>query len=184
MKETGLRWDEEGSGYEATNPYEGRDPRFELTIARNGSIWPKWNETPLQTFQGGLNGQPITGGTPTGYYLKKLCHGDIDLRDNSTNKSDNHTWVTFRLGEFYLNYAEALFKYLGGADVTNSEFVDKDGVPVTAREMASKTRTRVGMPEFPLNMTEQEFWTKYQNERMVELLLMDSFLGGTSLERG
>lgn len=169
MKETGLRWDEEGSGYEANNPYEGRDPRFELTIARNGSIWPKWNETPIQTFQGGLNGQPITGGTPTGYYLKKLCHGDIDLRDNSTNKSDNHTWVTFRLGEFYLNYAEALFKYLGGADVTNSEFVDKDGVPVTAREMASKTRARAGMPEFPLGMTEQAFWTKYQNERMVEL---------------
>lgn len=169
MMNTGLRWDEEGSGYDANNPYEGRDPRFELTIAHNGSIWPKWNETPLQTFQGGLNGQPITGGTPTGYYLKKLCHGDIDLRDNSTNKSDNHTWVTFRLGEFYLNYAEALFKYLGGADVESSEFVNKDGAQVTARQMASKTRTRVGMPEFPTNMSNDDFWKKYQNERMVEL---------------
>lgn len=169
MKDTGLRWDEEGSGYEPNNPYEGRDPRFELTIAHNGSIWPKWNETPLQTYQGGLNGQPITGGTPTGYYLKKLCHGDIDLRDNSTNKSDNHTWVTFRLGEFYLNYAEALFKYLGGADETSSEFVDNAGKQVTAREMASKTRVRVGMPVFPVDMTKDEFWKKYQNERMVEL---------------
>lgn len=169
MMNTGLRWDEEGSGYEANNPYEGRDPRFELTIARNGSIWPKWNEIPLQTFQGGLNGQPITGGTPTGYYLKKLCHGDIDLRDNSTNKSDNHTWVTFRLGEFYLNYAEALFKYLGGADVESSEFVNKDGAQVTARQMASKTRQRVGMPEFPTSMSNDDFWKKYQNERMVEL---------------
>lgn len=169
MKDTGLRWDEDGSGYEANNPYEGRDPRFELTIAHNGSIWPNWNETPLQTFQGGLNGQPITGGTPTGYYLKKLCHGDIDLRDNSTNKSDNHTWVTFRLGEFYLNYAEALFKYLGGADEKNSEFVDNAGKQVTAREMASKTRVRVGMPEFPTGMSEEDFWKKYQNERMVEL---------------
>ena len=169
MKETGLRWDEEGSGYEANNPYEGRDPRFELTIAHNGSIWPNWNETPLQTFQGGLNGQPITGGTPTGYYLKKLCHGDIDLRDNSTNKSDNHTWVTFRLGEFYLNYAEALFKYLGGADKESSEFVDKEGKQVTARQMASKTRARVSMLEFPIGMANDDFWKKYQNERMVEL---------------
>lgn len=169
MKATGLRWDEEGSGYVANNPYEGRDPRFELTIARNGSLWPTWNETPLQTFQGGLNGQPVTGGTPTGYYLKKLCHGDIDLRNNSTNKSDNHTWVTFRLGEFYLNYAEALFKYLGGADVESSEFVDKDGAQVTARQMASKTRIRVDMPAFPVGMTKDEFWKKYQNERMVEL---------------
>lgn len=130
---------------------------------------PNWNTTPLQTYQGGLNGQPITGGTPTGYYLKKLCHGDIDLRDNSTYKSDNHTWVTFRLAEFYLNYAEALFKYLGGADEVSSEFVDKDGEQVTARKMASKTRTRVGMPEFPYSMTNEAFWTKYQNERMVEL---------------
>lgn len=169
MKETGLRWDEEGSGYEANNPYEGRDPRFELTIAHNGSTWPKWNETPLQTFQGGLNGQPITGGTPTGYYLKKLCHEEIDLRDNSTYKSDNHTWVTFRLGEFYLNYAEALFKYLGGADETSGEFVDNAGKQITARDMASRTRIRVGIPEFPIGMPKENFWKKYQNERMVEL---------------
>lgn len=157
--------------YNPSDPYSNRDPRFELTIARNGSIWPNWNVTPLQTYQGGLNGQPITGGTPTGYYLKKLCHGDIDLRDNSTNRVDNHTWVTFRLGEFYLNYAEALFRYLGGADEVSSEFVDKDGVQVTARQMASKTRTRtgVGMPEFPVGMSNDDFWKKYQNERMVEL---------------
>lgn len=155
--------------YSPSDPYINRDPRFELTIAHNGSTWPNWNTTPLQTYQGGLNGQPITGGTPTGYYLKKLCHGDIDLRDNSTYKSDNHTWVTFRLAEFYLNYAEALFKYLGGADEVSSEFVDKDGEQVTARKMASKTRTRVGMPEFPYSMTNEAFWTKYQNERMVEL---------------
>lgn len=159
----------ESNLYSPSSPYINRDPRFELTIAHNGSIWPNWNVTPLQTYQGGVNGQPLTGGTPTGYYLKKLCHGDIDLRDNSTNKSDNHTWVTFRLAEFYLNYAEALFKYLGGADVENSEFVDKNGVQVTARQMASKTRARVGMPAFPSDMTNEEFWTKYQNERMVEL---------------
>lgn len=155
--------------YSPSDPYINRDPRFELTIAHNGSTWPNWNTTPLQTYQGGLNGQPITGGTPTGYYLKKLCHGEIDLRDNSTYKSDNHTWVTFRLGEFYLNYAEALFKYLGGADKVSSEFVDKDGKQVSARKMASITRARVGMPEFPIDMTNEAFWTKYQNERMVEL---------------
>ncbi|WP_291590977.1 RagB/SusD family nutrient uptake outer membrane protein [Bacteroides sp.] len=164
----GKPYDESGL-YSPNDPYSNRDPRFALTIAYNGDMWPNWNETPLQTYQGGLNGQPITGGTPTGYYLKKLCHADIDLRDNSTNKADNHTWVTFRLGEFYLNFAEALFKYLDGADVKSSEFVDKDGIQVTARQMASKTRTRVNMPEFPTGMTNDIFWKKYQNERMVEL---------------
>ena len=36
MQATGLAWDEPGSGYDAANPYEGRDPRFYLTIVKNG----------------------------------------------------------------------------------------------------------------------------------------------------
>lgn len=60
--------------------------------------------------------------------MKKLCHGAINLTASSKYKVDNHTWVTFRLGEFYLNYAEAVFKYLGSADATSAEF------PMSARE--------------------------------------------------
>lgn len=153
----------ESALYNEDEPYSNRDPRFELTIAHNGSIWPKWNETPLQTYQNGLNGQPLTGGTPTGYYLKKLCHGDIDLRDNSTNKSDYHTWITFRLGEFYLNYAEALFRYLDDPDEVDPEF------GTSANDMVYKTRKRAGMPAFPDDMDNSKWWEKYKNERMVEL---------------
>lgn len=163
MKATGLRPDEVGSGYDPTNPYEGRDPRFELSIAKNGDeTWPNWNETPLQTYQGGLHGEPLTGGTPTGYYLKKYCQAAIDLRAGKATKF-KHTWITYRLGEFYLNYAEAVFKYLGDAYAVSSEF------PISAAEAVNQTRRRVGMPDVPLELTPDGFWQKYQNERMVEL---------------
>lgn len=161
----GKPWDQ-SAFYDPANPCANRDPRLAATIAVNGETgWPAWNEAPLETFQGGANGEPVNGGTPTGYYLKKYCQGDIDPRSNSTNKSAYHTWITFRLGEFYLNYAEAVFRYLGSADATSVEF------PLSAREAASRTRARksVNMPPFPTGMSNDEFWTKYKNERMVEL---------------
>ncbi len=81
MKDTGLRPDELDN-YDPTNPYyTNRDPRFYLTIAKNGDEkWPNWNTVPLQTYQGGLNAEPLSGGTPTGYYLKKYCQTAVDLR--------------------------------------------------------------------------------------------------------
>lgn len=163
MKTTGKRWDEAGSGYNPSSPYTGRDPRFELTIAKNGDKkWPNYNTNELQTYQGGLNGEPIVGATPTGYYLKKYCQQAIDLRPGKVNKL-KHSWITYRLGEFYLNYAEAVFRYLGDAYTTSPEF------PLSASAAVNKTRNRASMPNIPLGLTSDEFWKKYQNERMVEL---------------
>ena len=94
--------------------YEEGDKRKDLTIAKNGDTkWPNTNSSELETFYGGKNGQPLSGGTPTGYYLKKLCHGDINLASNSKKKSDKHTYVLYHLSTFWLNYAEAVFKCTG-----------------------------------------------------------------------
>jgi len=164
MKSTGLGINETGSGYDANNPYAGRDPRFGVTIAKNGDTsWPSSNTVALQTYYGGLNAEPLTGGTPTGYYLKKHCHSAISLASNSKYKTDNHTWITFRLGEFYLNYAEAVYKYLGSPDLTSGDLA------MSAVSAVNKTRVRAGMPIFPTGMANDAFWTKYKNERMVEL---------------
>lgn len=158
-------WTAEGSSvFDPDKPYENRDPRLKMTICVNEETdWPVWNESPVYTYNGGANGLPIYGGTPTGYYLKKFCQGDIDLRSNSTYKSAYHTWITFRLGEFYLNYAEAVFRYLGSPDATDSEFT------MSAREAASQTRERVDMPAFSIGLSNEDFWDDYKNERMVEL---------------
>lgn len=165
MKATGLAWYEPGSGYNERNPYAGRDPRFEMTIAKNGdSGWPSYNSRDLETFRGGANGLPISGATPTSYYLKKYVDPSVDLRP-STSNSKRHSWITYRLAEFYLNYAEATFQYLNSADATNKDLT------MSARDAVNKIRKRtdVNMPDFPVGMTPTEFENKYMNERMVEL---------------
>ena len=165
IQKTGKLWDEEGSGYNAANPYAGRDPRFAMTIAVNGEKkWPSYNGDALETYYGGKNGEPIVGATPTGYYLKKYCDGSVNISSvNSTNSP--HAWIMFRLGEFYLNYAEATFKYLGSADATTVE------LPMSARQAVNVIRNRqdVKMPELAEGLNNDEFWKKYENERMVEL---------------
>lgn len=159
----GLPITDPASGYNENNPYANRDPRLAATVAVNGDTWPSYDKANiLQTYQGGNHGQPLTNATPTGYYLKKLCNGAISLASNGRVKNSFHTWLTFRVGEFYLNYAEAVYKYLGDPDAVTSEF------PMSAREAASKTRLRVGMPELPKGLA-SSFWDRYQKERMVEL---------------
>ena len=169
MQSTGKGIKEEGSGYDAQNPYTGRDPRFELTICHNETKrWPNWASEPIYTYQGGANALPLNGGTPTGYYLKKLVNAAIDTRPATANTM-KHSWVIFRMGEAYLNYAEAVFQYFksqgrsDAADATSAEF------PVSARELASKTRLRSKMKAMPAGMSNADFWAKYQNERRVEL---------------
>ena len=169
MQSTGKGIKEEDSGYDAQNPYTGRDPRFELTICHNETKrWPNWASEPIYTYQGGANALPLNGGTPTGYYLKKLLNAAIDTRPATANTM-KHSWVIFRMGEAYLNYAEAVFQYFksqgraDAADATSAEF------PVSARELASKTRLRSKMKAIPAGMSNADFWAKYQNERRVEL---------------
>lgn len=147
------------------NPYEGRDPRFKMTIAVNGDKWPDTNPNPLETYIGGRNGLPISYATPTGYYLKKYLDGSIDISAGNGTGGKRHSWVTFRLGEFYLNYAEAMFKYTGSADAKDEMFT------MSAREAVNVVRNRsdVKMPAFPEEMTNADFWTRYKRERMVEL---------------
>lgn len=173
MATTGLKWDEAGSGYKESDPYANRDKRMAATIVKNGdgggntssNWWPGYNEkNQIQTFYGGTNGEPLSGATPTGYYLRKYCNAAVDLRSGKQVKK-RHTWVIFRLGEFYLNYAEAVFRYLGDKPYgTNSEFTMSPAAAV------NKTRTRAGVAVLPaIGMTAETFWDKYKTERMVEL---------------
>ena len=149
----------------ADNPYEGRDPRFKMTIACNGDKWPNTNPNPLETYVGGRNGAPVPYATPTGYYLKKYLDGSIDISAGSGTGGKRHSWITYRLGEFLLNYAEAIFQYAGSADAK------PEGFTMSAREAVNKVRQRsdVKMPDFPEEMSNDEFWTRYKRERMVEL---------------
>ena len=146
----------------AVDPYEGLDPRFALTVVKNGDLWPSngSQQKTMETFAGGFNAAPKYGATPTGYYLRKYVDGScVTTADNQTRR--RHTWILFRLGEFYLDYAEAVFNATGSAnDATYG---------MTANEAINKLRNRsdIQMPKFT---EDGEAWVeRYERERLVEL---------------
>ena len=144
------------------DPYEGLDPRFALTVVKNGDQWPTngSQKKTVETFVGGFNASPKYGATPTGYYLRKYVDGScVTTADNQTTR--RHTWIIFRLGEFYLDYAEAVYNATGSAnDATYG---------MTANEAINVLRKRSDI-QMPLFTEEGEAWVKrYERERLVEL---------------
>lgn len=145
--------------------FDNFDPRFAMTIAVNGETgWPGYMTDSLEIYEGGKHGLPQAGATPTGYYLKKLLNGSVDF-SSSSPKTKLHNWVIFRLGEFYLDYAEAAFR------ATGSPTAIPEGCTMSAIDAINTLRNRTGvkMPAWDTTLTNDEFWSKYERERMVEL---------------
>ena len=124
--------DDEDSGYDPQNPYANRDKRLSQIVATNGEQWPNAAKSALETYVGGANSSSVTYGTPTGYYLKKYCNAPTIIANTGSN-SFYHIWVTFRLGEFYLDYAEAVLNY------TKSGY-EKGGLSMSAADAINKIR--------------------------------------------
>ncbi len=145
------------------SPYEGLDPRFALTVVKDGDEWPSngAQKKIIETYVGGFNGAPKYGATPTSYYLRKYVDGScVTTADNQTTR--RHTWILFRLGEFYLDYAEAVFNATGSANEAAT-------YGMTANEAINVLRNRadIQMPKFT---EDGEAWVKrYERERLVEL---------------
>ncbi len=111
------------SGYKPEYPYDGRDPRFYGSIFYNMSrvntgVIAKYVQTfnrrtdwmgnkPTDVSDNNVGNCAIDlssrMNTRTGYYLRKY-HGD---KANAMNNLEEGNWKYFRLGEVYLNYAEA-----------------------------------------------------------------------------
>jgi hypothetical protein len=144
------------------DPYEGLDPRFALTVVKDGDEWPSngAQKKVIETYVGGFNGAPKYGATPTSYYLRKYVDGScVTTADNQTTR--RHTWIIFRLGEFYLNYAEAVFNATGSANDDSYGMTANDAINVL------RNRTDIQMPKFKEDGAE---WVKrYERERLVEL---------------
>lgn len=72
----------------------------------------------------------------------------------SWQENYSNPWIIFRLGEIYLNYAEAMFEL---------------GDEATCREYISLVRARVGMPAIPNEVSGEELRRRLYNERRIEL---------------
>lgn len=141
------------SGYDESNPYAGRDPRFAASILYDGSVWAG-RET--ETWHGGLDSPESSIGSwnasKTAYAFKKFMVESIPPAGSSV-KPDN-PWIFFRLAEFYLNYAEIMYE-LGNDDV--------------AREYLNKVRSRQSVQMPPVTASGDKLRDKIRNERRVEL---------------
>ena len=142
--------------------YEDGDKRFALTVACNGDSWPNANTVPLETFVGGLNGQPLAYATPTGYYLKKYVTESVQIAGNGANTC-KHVWVTFRLSEFYLNYAEAMLNLSGDG------YKAETGFTMTPKYAIDLVRKRAGLAGIEDGLSASQFKEKLEKERFVEL---------------
>ena len=146
----------------SVDPYEGLDPRFALTVVKNGDQWPTNGSQgkAIETFVGGFNGAPKYGATPTSYYLRKYVDGScVTTADNQTTR--RHTWIIFRLGEFYLDYAEAVFNATGSANDATYGMTANEAINVL------RNRSDIQMPPFT---EDGDAWVaRYERERLVEL---------------
>ena len=144
------------------DPYEGLDPRFALTVVKNGDEWPTngAQKKVIETFVGGFNAAPKYGATPTGYYLKKYVDGSsVTTANNQVTR--RHTWILFRLAEMYLDFAEAAFHATGSANDATYGMSANQAINIL------RNRSDIQMPAFA---EDGDAWVaRYERERLVEL---------------
>ncbi|MDL2247677.1 RagB/SusD family nutrient uptake outer membrane protein [Bacteroides sp. OttesenSCG-928-J23] len=102
------------AGFDASNPYDNRDPRLSAYIVYNGSTVGV-NNTVIHTAadyvatdnsQKDVLNNTVGVSTRTGYYLRKLLRQDVNLDPNAASKQE-HYKSRIRYTEIFLNYAEA-----------------------------------------------------------------------------
>lgn len=162
----------------AAAPYENRDPRFYASILYDGAQWRQrpsstasydpLNQISIRTIYDGMddqsevlkygidtrNGpQQTWNGGYSGYYLRKTIDISIDpefVYDAGENQEV--PWHFFRLGEVYLNYAEACIEL---------------GQDAEAKIYLNMIRSRANMPD--ITETGDALRQRYRNERRIEM---------------
>lgn len=135
-----------------SNMYVNREPRFYASVHYSGETW---KSAQVQTWFSGKDGASKNGTdySKTGYVMKKFADPNINIPQNTG--WGLKTWILFRLGEMYLDYAEALNEYQGPvADVY---------------KYVNAIRSRAGLPDLPAGLTKDEMRQKIWHERRIEL---------------
>lgn len=152
------------SGYVATNPYAGRDPRLKNYILVNGGTVANktiWTKTDAPT-NDAVNVLPTS--TRTGYYLRKLLREDVNLNPSSSSVM-KHYPVHIRYTEIFLIYAEGANEAWGPDGMGT--------IGYSARNVIAAIRKRAGIAQ-PDNYlasisTKEDMRKLIHNERRLEL---------------
>ncbi len=153
------------SGYNAANPYVGRDPRFNYSIIFNGSRYQSNANVQdfVWTFTGtGQTNDAWSSGGNTGYFGRKMCDSTVT---NTVGASPQRNWPLMRYAEILLNYAEAINE-AGRTDLAYPKLRD-----IRARAgISAGSDNNYGMKS---GMTQAEMRAFIQNERRIELAFED-----------
>ncbi|MFB2119395.1 RagB/SusD family nutrient uptake outer membrane protein [Parapedobacter sp. 2B3] len=132
------------------NMYVNRDPRFYASINYNGQVW---RETTLRFYLTGADGKGKGGPdfSVSGYTMKKMSGPTVNIPQG---RWIPNTWIFFRLGELYLNLAEAMN--------------EAQGPVAQVYEYVNAIRDRSGMPALPADLSKDEMRERIRHERRVE----------------
>lgn len=157
----GLSITDPSSGYAATNPYAGRDPRFYNTVVYNQAplfLASSAGLAPVSTFVGAASDGFDATTSVTGYYCRKMC-------DANSSANTERGWPLLRYAEVLLNYAEA---------------INETGQPELALPALVALRRRAGIDAgangrygIPTGLSVSQMRTIVQNERRIELAYED-----------
>lgn len=115
------------------NMYSKREPRFYTTVTYNGEWW--WTENRRTQFKSNEpDGGPTHDAPQNGYLLRKKVSLEQIPRDN---KHPYRPAILYRLGEAYLNYAEAL-----------NEAYDTSDAREKALSYVNEIRKRAGIRQY------------------------------------
>ncbi len=146
-----------GSGYDPSNPYINREPRFYKTILYNGAVWQGVTVETFVSFdmdpsKNGRHRRNLAEFTSTGYYVRKYMPEEVRF---GTTATAYRNWIYFRLAEMYLNFAEALNEVAG---------------PTAEVYAAINTvRARSGVVDLPSGLSKDQMRLRIMNERAIEL---------------
>lgn len=128
------------SNYDASKPYENRDPRLNMYIVVDGSTLGVDNEViTTGNYNENLSSLNHENGrsTRTGYYMRKLTRSDVNLSSTSST-TQYHFNARIRWTELFLAYAEAANEAVGPTTAVS-------GTTQTAKSIIKAIRERAGI---------------------------------------
>ena len=153
--------------YNEQNPYKDRDPRFYIDIVYNTAPLPGYGTAKI--FYEMISGQQVyselldrsyLATTSTGYCNRKRW-GEQSVKNKTTPQ---YTDPIIRLGELYLNYAEA-------ANEAYGPNIAAPNASMTAVQAINVIRNRIGQPDVLAQFKADKdiFRSRIKNERTIEL---------------
>lgn len=152
-------------GVQVSNMYMNREPRFYASVTHHNTVFQLGNmkaPAAINFYANGPNGKDghPTDWSRTGYLIRKNIGTQTNNGSGGTGVKQLRPLTLFRLGEIYLNYAEALNEFApGSADILT---------------YLNMIRERAGVPTYgsanltvPLSQTDMR--TRIRQERRVEL---------------